>query len=225
MKNILFYILVFIFLPKLQAQSKFRMGLETALTLSSMSYNDAPSLGIQSPYENSYGEWIIANPISGTFGIRPNIGIGFNTEYRFNKKIAITNTLSAFVRSINTGNINTISYLGFTSLGKFSLINKLPNLYFLGGARIDKMMDFRAGDANRILGYFEKQYEISPIIGVGYEVQTLSWLGMSLDLRFNQGFQNLLADAPWQGQKRYNSYAYNQTIWLNLNFWFKKKQK
>jgi hypothetical protein len=201
------------------------MGLETALTLSSMRYNDAPSLGIQNPYENYYGEWVIDKPISGTFGIKPNISIGFNTEYRFSKKIAITNCLSAFGRSIDTGNKGSIIYLGFTSLGKFYLSNKLPNLYFLGGFRVDKMMNFNAGEANRMLGYFEKHYEISPIIGVGYEVQTLSWLAMSLDLRFNPGFQNLLADAPWQGQKRYDSYAYNQTIWLNLNFWFKKKPK
>ncbi len=218
------YLIFLASLLNLQAQSKFSMGLETVLTLSSIIYNDAPA-GTLNPHKNSSGEWVIENPISGTFGIRPNVGLGFNTEYRFNKKIALTNCLSAFGRSINTDDTSLIIYLGFTSLGKFYLSNKLPNLYFLGGLRVDKMMDFRAGEANRILGYFEKHYEISPIIGVGYEVQTLSWLAMSLDLRFNPGFQNLLADAPWQGQKRYDSYAYNQTFWLNLNFWFKKKRK
>jgi hypothetical protein len=225
MKNTFYCILLVLFLPNLQAQSKFSIGIETALTLSSMSYHDAPSIGIQNPYKNYYGEWIIANPISGTFGISSNIGLGFNTEYRFNKKIALTNCLSVFGRSLNTEGVSSILYLGVTSLCKFYLSNKLHNLYFLGGFRVDKMMDFRAGNANRILNYFEKQYEISPIIGVGYEVKTLSRLAMSLDLRFNPGFQNLLADAPWQGQNRYNSYAYNQTIWLNLNFWFKKKNK
>lgn len=56
-------------------------------------------------------------------------------------------------------------------------------------------------------------------------MENLPFITLTTDIRFNQGIKNLLAQVPWKDDNRFNSSAYNQTIWLNLNFWFKKKRK
>ncbi len=225
MKNILLLFLISWVSFQIKAQSKFVVGIEPALTFSSMNYHDAPGLGILEPYQNYYGDWIMQNPISGHFSLLPNISLGLNTSYSFNKKLAWWNSLSFFARSMKAGHTATLGYVGLTSLLQYKPLNKLPKFYLIGGARLDYMLDFDGGEANRILNYSEKTYELSPLIGVGYEIVNQSWFQLTTDIRFNPGFKNLLGSAPWQGQKRYDSYAYNQTFWLTFNFWFKKKDK
>jgi hypothetical protein len=203
---------------------RFKVGFEFGLTFSAITYQD---MSFDPIYKNYFGQWVLPNLQTGTFsGVKPYFTIGVNTEWHITKKIALQNGFSFFVRNITHLPIdNTITYAGLTTMGKFLPFNKIPNLYFLAGGRLDYMFDYYRGQSRAILNYSEKEFELSPIVGIGYEWKNLPFITLTTDIRFNQGIKNLLAQVPWKDDNRFNSSAYNQTIWLNLNFWFKKKQK
>lgn len=201
---------------------KFRVGFEIGLTFSSMSYDNMPF----SARRNNM-VWTLSDIQSGTFsGMKPNLMLGVNTDWRITQKIALQNGFSFFLRTIVHSPVyNEIIYAGFTTMGKFLPFNKIPNLYFLAGGRLDYMFDYYLGQSRTILNYSEKEFELSPIVGIGYEWKKIPFVIVTTDIRFNQGVKNLVRNADWQKDVNNNATAYNQTIWLNLNFWFKKKNQ
>ncbi len=232
MKKILFSFILWMSLFQSLAQididelnakpQKFRVGFEIGLTFSSMSYQNMPFLARQ----DNQRQWILSDIQSGAFrGTQPSFMIGLNTEWRITKKIALQNGFNFFRRTIVHSPVdNEIIYAGLTTMAKFLPFNKIPNLYFLAGGRLDYMFDYYLGQSRLILNYSEKEFELSPIIGIGYEWHKLPFVIITTDIRFNQGVKNLVGDAAWQQNVNHNATAYNQTIWLNLNFWFKKKR-
>ncbi len=222
MKKLLFlFSLLSILVCTSYAQSKFTMGFEAAMTLSAISYKDAP---MAKPYLNYYKNWVLPQVSEGTFSFKPHLSLGFTTRYQFTPKIATINTLNIFIRSFNAGESTTSLHAGIASLLQYKPLDKYKNFYVLGGLRLDKMLDYDAGGANAILDYVEKEYEVSPIIGIGYEKTVLSWLKISTDLRFNYGVKNLLGNVPWHSEGRYDSHANFQMFWLNTSFWFGKQK-
>jgi hypothetical protein len=233
MKKIVFSLILFasfftsiaqINLDKLNTKpKKFRVGFEVGLTFSSISYNNMPF----SVRQDNQKQWTLSDIQSGTFrGAQPSFMIGLNTEWRITKKIALQNGLSLFLRDITHPPINNqITYAGLTTMAKISPLNKVPSLYFLAGGRLDYMFDYYLGQSRVILNYSEKEFELSPIVGVGYEWKNLPFITLTTDIRFNQGVKNLVKNANWQKDVNDKATAYNQTIWLNLNFWFKKRTK
>ncbi len=63
------------------------------------------------------------------------------------------------------------------------------------------------------------------MIGVGYDFKNLPIIDLTADIRFNQGLKNVLENVAWKQDSQLDTYAYNHTLWLNLNLWFKKNKK
>jgi hypothetical protein len=204
------------------AQSKLKFNFELAVVGNRMHFKDIPfspllydTLGQLKPPQT-----VITSQTPFAWAG----SVGFGCDYRVSSKIQIGISSSLFFRRLLRNNQQAmISYIGIVPTIKLFLINKLPNLYFLGGLRADYMLDVDNLMAVPITEYFYKQWEISPMVGVGYDWNKLP-LPLQTAIQFNQGFKNLVADNPWQATTNYKSSAYFQAIWLNFSIGLGKKR-
>ncbi len=203
------------------AQTRWKFGLDLAAVGNVMNFQQIPS----SPFlYNTLGNLNLPPMVSGATKMAFSMSLGVSLEYQLSRKVVIGATGNVFLRGLNRNNREAfVSYVGVTPIVKVFLLDRLPNWYVLGGLRADYMLDVDNLVAVPITDYFYKQWEISPMIGVGYRWLNLPF-ALQTDLRYNHGVKNLVAENPWKSSTNYNSSASYQSIWLHATLGLKKRQ-
>ncbi len=120
-----------------QQTLSFRLSL--ASTFASQTYKDLP---FDRPAKNAFGVWTFSNVENGNFTPKIGFALGLHIGYKVSKKIELQTGFGFLLRRFGVDNVAIeIPHYGFPFLVKVNPINRIKNLYFLGGLRADYAFD------------------------------------------------------------------------------------